>query len=395
MNTKILEINKITGGGKSSARYDSFNGLRALSAIGILLMHYLSNINADIKDYLKDYSLVYSEIIPFCTQFVFLFFIISAFSMCCGYFSRFATERYVINPGNAEMRLSRFDTEQFYSRRYSRILPFFALLVCIDFVMNPSMNEFYQCFADLTLAFNLLPNPQIEVIGVGWFLGVVFLFYMIFPWFVFLCQNKKRAWLAMSVAVVFHVVCVRYFLTEEFCTPSQIGSARRNIIYCFPFFMAGGLLFLYRVEIQKIFENRNMKLLLLILSLIATSLVFTPRSPGILGEKVLFHLIVFVLWTIYAMTGGFCIGKTRLLDNKLMTFIGGVSMEIYLCHMVIFRVIEKIHLENYITNPHLLYWFWCLAGIIGSILFSVLVKKQLFPFLERIISKIVLRQSLS
>ncbi|WP_158223266.1 hypothetical protein [Fibrobacter sp. UWS1] len=47
--------------------------------------------------------------------------------------------------------------------------------------MKPSISELYQAFADLTLAFNLLPNPDISVIGVGWFLGLVFLFYMIFP----------------------------------------------------------------------------------------------------------------------------------------------------------------------------------------------------------------------
>ena len=31
-------------------------------------------------------------------------------------------------------------------------------------------------------------------------------------------------------------------------------------------------------------------------------------------------------------------------------------MEIYLCHMVMFRVIEKVHLENYILNPHIYFW---------------------------------------
>lgn len=59
-----------------------------------------------------------------------------------------------------------------------------------------------------------------------------------------------------------------------------------------------------------------------------------------------------------------------------MKFIGGLSMEIYLCHMVMFRVIEKVHLENYILNPHIYYWVLCTAGLLMAILFSWLVKKN-------------------
>ena len=68
----------------------------------------------------------------------------------------------------------------FYTKRYHRIWPFFAMMVMISFVMEPSWSTFCQSFAVLTMCFNLLPNPNIEVIGVGWFLGMVFTFYMFF-----------------------------------------------------------------------------------------------------------------------------------------------------------------------------------------------------------------------
>lgn len=254
-------INPVVGGNSASTqgeRYESFNGLRAYAALGILLMHYLSNIDKEVSMVLKeDLPLLYGRVIPFFTMFVYMFFIVSAFSMCCGYYSRFMIEN----------KKSGFDTEKFYSKRYSRIWPFFALLVFIDFVMNPSLAEFYQAFADLTLAFNFLPNPHINVIGVGWFLGVVFLFYMVFPWFVFILQNKNRAWLTMVVAVVFHVILVQYFLTSEFCTEYQINSPRHNIVYSFPFFMAGGLLYLYREMIRKMTKCiKGFKVTLLIFS---------------------------------------------------------------------------------------------------------------------------------
>lgn len=237
--------NRIQTGGGKSERYNSFNGLRACAALGILLMHYLANINADVAGRLCESGILYSSIIPFFTSFVYLFFIVSAFSMCCGYFKQFNMTN-VKDLSDKACMMSKFDTERFYSKRYIRIWPFFALLVLIDVIMKPSWEECYQAFADLTLAFNFLPNPHIEVIGVGWFLGIVFLFYMIFPWFVFLLQNKIRAWGAMIIAVVFHIILVHYFLTSEFCTESQINSPRHNIVYSFPFFMSGGLIYLYR-----------------------------------------------------------------------------------------------------------------------------------------------------
>lgn len=352
----------------SNIRYDSFNGLRAISAIGILLMHYLANIDSDIEMGLMNANFLYSKIIPDFTLFVYLFFIISAFSMCCGYYNKF----------NVLEGKSGFDTDMFYKRRYHRIWPFFALLVAIDFVMNPTQEEFYQCFADLTLAFNLLPNPHIDAIGVGWFLGIIFLFYMIFPWFVFLLQKKSRAWLSMLVAIVFHIILVKYFLTSDFCTDYQIASPRHNIVYSFPFFMAGGLLYLYKDRLV-VCNNVYVYAVLAIL-LSSLQIVLTPQ---VFGENILFVLILFVCWVLYAMTGGISINGYKFLDNKLMKFLSDISMEIYLCHMVMFRAIEKFNLECFISNSHLYYWLICVLGIALSIIFSWTVKYKLFYYIGR------------
>ena len=351
-------------------RYDCFDGLRAIAAFGIAIMHYLANIDKGVAEILKEGSFLYGALIPTLTTFVFMFFTLSAFSMCCGYFGRFQ-----MVSGSNGSKVSGFDTEKFYSKRYSRIWPFFALLVMIDLVMNPSMEELYQCFADLTLAFNLLPNPEIHVIGVGWFLGVVFVFYMIFPWFVFLLQNKKRAWMAMAVALVMHYLCVYYFLTEEFVLPSEISNFRHNIVWSFPYFMVGGIMYLYRAWLRE----PKFKMLWLVLAVGSTVGQFA-FNPKILGDNYMYLLVVFCLWIMYAMTGGFAIGGVKLLDNKVMKFFGGLSMEIYLCHMVMFRVVEKLHLEKFIENPHLLYWVWCVVGIAVAVVFSWVVKNWVFPF---------------
>lgn len=346
-------------------KYGGFDGLRAFAAIGIAMMHFLANIDEGISEELKNSGILYSEIVPFFTSFVFMFFTLSAFSMCCGYLHKFDT-----TDGK-----SSFCTESFYNKRYSRIWPFFSLLVLIDFIMNPTKEELYQCIADLTLAFNLLPNPEIHVIGVGWFLGVIFLFYMIFPWFAFLLQNTNRAWLAMGVSLIMHFLVVDYFLTEEFVLPSEISNFRHNIVWSFPFLMIGGLLFLYRGQLGRK-EYRWIWLIVTVLGFI----VQFKYHPVICGDNYMYMMLLFTVCICYTMTGGIKIFGIYLLDNKLMKFIGGLSMEIYLCHMVIFRVIERVHLEKFIDNPHLLYWVWCFVGIVAAIAFSWLVKEKVFPF---------------
>lgn len=353
-------------------KYGGFDGLRAFAAIGIAMMHYLANIDENISEKLKNSGILYSEIVPFFTSFVFMFFTLSAFSMCCGYLHKFDT-----TDGK-----SSFCTESFYNKRYSRIWPFFSLLVLIDFIMNPSKEELYQCIADLTLAFNLLPNPEIHVIGVGWFLGVIFLFYMIFPWFAYLLQDTKRAWLAMGVSLIMHFLVVDYYLTEEFVLPSEISNFRHNIVWSFPFLMIGGLLFLYRGQLGR----KEYRWLWIIIALSGFIVQF-KYHPVICGDNYMYMMLLFTVCICYTMTGGIKIFGIYLLDNKLMKFIGGLSMEIYLCHMVMFRVIEKVHLENYILNPHIYFWVICSAGLLMAILFSWSVKNIMFPYIS---GKIVL-----
>lgn len=71
-----------------------------------------------------------------------------------------------------------------------------------------------------------------------------------------------------------------------------------------------------------------------------------------------------------------------------MTFISGISMEIYLCHMVMFRLIEKLHIDRFIQNTHAYYWSVSVLGIVLTILFSYMVKKNLFPFCSILLRKL-------
>nr|WP_321399000.1 acyltransferase [uncultured Desulfobacter sp.] len=325
-------------------RFEAIDGLRAFSAVGIVLMHVLANGKYNTSGFIFD------KLIPSFTQLVYLFMIISGFSLSCGYFAKFI---------NNEITL-----EQFYSKRYAKIWPFFALLCLLDIIISPSMNSLYEVFANFTLCFGLLPNSQISVIGVGWFIGVVFVFYLLFPFFCFLLSSKRRAWFSFFVALILKQICSIYFFDPEHVPENFI--MRHNFLFCTVFFLAGGLIFLYREWLIKLLEKfRGIVFVMCILASVGLYVFALNDYSNV-------YLILFSLFLIYAIgaSGG-------LLQNSITKFISGISMEIYLCHMVIFRIIEKLHMTHLFASDELSYAATAIGTVTGAIIFSVIVKKAL------------------
>lgn len=339
-------------------KYEAFDGLRAYSAIGIAVMHVLVNL-----PYNRSGNFITATLIPSFTNFVYLFMIISAFGMCCGYYERIK---------RGEMR-----PNDFYMKRYKRLLPFFALLVVLNVVMDHNLDAIYEGFADLTLCFNLLPNADIKVIGVGWYLGIVFLFYMLFPFFVFLIDNKRRAWKTMALALAFCFVAIEYFYTDKFI---NFEVRRHNIIYSSPFFITGGIIYLYRERLQV--WSRQHSWLVAAACLLFTAVVLTcPKLFRHVGF-VVGMCLVYGSYLIYAM------GNTpKWLYNRVTRYLGNISLEIYLCHMVMFRVVGLFHLERYIDRPMVLYGTTCVLVLIGAVAFSHIVKYRMFPIIGEVRAK--------
>ena len=312
-------------------RYEGIDGLKAYAIIGIALMHVLANGEYGIGGF------VFERLIPSFTNLVFLFMMVSGFGMCCGYYQKIVDQKISV--------------EDFYKRRYIKIWPYFALLCVLDFVISPSKESVFEVFANLTLCQGLLPNAKISVIGVSWTLAVIFVFYMLFPFFCFLIGNKKRAWRVAVVALVFNWLCANYF-----------KAGRGNIVYDAIYFIAGGLVFLYRKELVE-FSSKH-KVIAGAILLIATVSYFAVGGYTLM---MLFFCVAALIYTLGCRTGG-------VLVNPVAKFLGGISFEIYLCHMVIYRVLEKLHLVHLFENGLLAYIFTAIAVICGSVVFSVCAK---------------------
>ena len=288
---------------RSSEKIDriaALDGIKAYSVIGIVFMHVLVNGKYHLEGFL------FESLIPAFTDLVFLFMTVSAFGMCLGYFDKISEGK--IKP------------EKFYKRRILKLWPFFAFLCILEFSISPSKNAFKELFADLTLCFGFLPDSgSISVVGVGWFIGLIFVFYLIFPFFCFLLGNKRRAWSALIISILFSLICSDYF-----------GIGRANILYSAPLFLVGGLVFLYRENIRGIKES--FKPVILLLCIVSTALYFlTGRNICMIVVTSLFFLVYAVCGTVHP-----------LLSNSFTGFLSSISFEIYLCHMPVYRVLEKM-----------------------------------------------------
>jgi len=325
-------------------RYEGIDGLKAYAIIGIALMHVLANGKYGIGGF------VFERLIPSFTNLVFLFMMVSGFGMCCGYYQKIVDQKISV--------------EDFYKKRYIKIWPYFALLCALDFIMSPSKESMFDVFANLTLCQGLLPNAKISVIGVSWTLAVIFVFYMLFPFFCFLIGNKKRAWGVAVVALVFNLLCGTYFFDGEHIVDAfSVGfTPRLNIVYDAIYFIAGGLIFLYRKELAE-FASKH-KIITGTILLIATVAYFALGGNTF---TMLFFCVAALVYTLGCNRGGGLV-------NPVAKFLGGISFEIYLCHMVIYRVLEKLHLIHLFENGLLAYIFTAIAVICGSVVFSVCAK---------------------
>lgn len=327
-------------------RYDSLNGVRTYAAIGILCMHVKAN-----GEYLLS-TFDRFRLGAFLNNLTFLFMAISAFSLSCGYFER--VNKRLISP------------EQFYKKRFSKIWPFFSILVLLDFITGPSVQTLLETIADLTLLFGLLPNSHLSVMGMGWFLGIIFVFYLCFPFFCFVLDRPKRAWLGMAISLFFSYSCSIYFMDTAHVVDTFYP--RTNFMYCIPFFMVGGIIFTYRKKIIS-FSNK-LKLPLMIASISGT--IVYIMVPYFQKERILCLSLttLFALYLCYSI-----VSKGRILNNCFTRYISGISMEIYLSHMLAYRAVNIITRNYFRTGGYFNYLVICTLTFCLSIAISVLLSK--------------------
>ena len=163
-------------------------------------------------------------------------------------------------------------------------------------------------------------------------------------------ETKRRAWIAFGVSLLYNFACATYF---------EVG--RSNILYSACFFLTGGLIYLYRHELAKLKPW-----------LAAVSAAAAVAFYYLMGGYAMNCLLVSATLLICAIV-------TRgVLENRVTRFFSGISMEFYLAHMVLFRVIERLGLNTRFGNGWGQYLITVVLVLAATAVFSVAMKKMIY-----------------
>ena len=78
--------------------------------------------------------------------------------------------------------------------------------------------------------------------------------------------------------------------------------------------------------------------------------------------------------------------ESKFLSNKAMSFLSGISLELYLAQMVIFRVVEKAGLLYKLGNGWISFVFVWIVIVAGLIVF-IEIWKQAYVFAQKKLKK--------
>ena len=341
-------------------KYENLDGIRTFAALGILCMHVLI-----LGQFPENTGGTVYKLISGMGVLVRLFFMLSGFGMCCGYYDK--------------MKSGTVDLNTFFSRRYLKIWPFFAVLVCIDILSETVMGSglsrgvLYEAFANLTLLFGFLPGKDFQVMGIGWTLGVIFGFYCLFPFFVFALWTKRRAWFSFLTTIALNYLCKTYFAAGDM-------AAGHICLQWMCYFVAGGLIYLYKDSIIK--RNQHYPQLGLVLIIAGALFTFVvPPADGIIFQT-LKSITGFAMILIGALSN-----NNKILANAFTSQISDISLEIYLSHVFILRIIQITGILKGIHNRTIAYI--CMVGLtfLGSVMFEKVLR-----FISTIIQRKMLKR---
>jgi peptidoglycan/LPS O-acetylase OafA/YrhL len=252
-----------------------------------------------------------------------LFFVISGFLITLG----------LIRSKNAEHGAGT-SLYKFYIRRFLRIFPVYYLtLIALWFFDNHMVADaFWWHIFYVSNFYNIKINGFASA-GYLWSLSVEEQFYLVWP-FIILFLNKKWLPTAMAISVILSLAVKTYW---------QFQSAHTWIAYFHPLgaldaFAVGGIL-------SYLYYYHQDKLKAALYNRYVIAAVFAQFFLCLLSLKTNYSFIYFIgIRTFYGIFCAWWIGRAvfgfdgvigKVLDNKVLKYIGTISYSIYLFHTAV------------------------------------------------------------
>jgi peptidoglycan/LPS O-acetylase OafA/YrhL len=291
-------------------RIEALDALRGIAAALIVFVHVFALNHIELPGYLP-------SVAPYLLLGVEMFFVLSAFSLCLGYFGKLET--------SAQM-------SDYFIRRLFRIAPLWYFLLAIWIVV---MSIYFvpptagAVFLNATFLFGLLPNGQLSsIVWAGWSIGVEMLFYVIFPLLLLVTTNIKRTAIALAFSVV-AAICIEQYLIGL----GLPKTPRYVMLHQLPLFISGILAFhVYRSMAPLSEAARRARGKILFFLSLAALLVFCCASgkPLVVNGITLYRYVAGLCFA--GMILGLALWPAAIIVNRLTVWAGVRGYSIYLLH---------------------------------------------------------------
>ncbi len=332
-------------------RFDGIIGAKGFGALVIIAYHVYV-----IGEFFGS-SNILDQTIGIGGIFVPLFFMLSAFGCMCGYYNKFVSEEF------------KFSTiERFYFGRVKKIVPtFYAALLFHSLIVYFKTGGFnlFGTVGTMSMLFGFMPQYRESGVDAGWAIGIEIIFYLIFPVFCVCLKNKKRSWIALIITCVILLAYVKYYALN--CDP--LNNSEINIVRHLIYFVGGAIIFHYIEDIENIKYRKAVYALCLIIMLI--SFLLLKKLSG--AASIIFIMVFFATLIINQI--GF---NDRILNNCIFKFFGKISYQLYMFHMVIYKLLYNSGLMNRLRifdNMILNYLVTYITVVLLTVILSVLYNK--------------------
>lgn len=345
---------KIPGSWVNGKKYrDDIDGLRAIAVIAVIIFHF--------------------GFLPAGYLGVDVFFVISGFLITGIIYRGFA--------------IGQFSVRDFYLRRIKRIIPLvlFICLVTLCLGMLFMLPDDLENLAQSVIATNFFNNNTLQILTPKnywdvvnefkplmhtWSLGIEEQYYLIYPFLFLLVGRLRKTWILWILLLLTILSLGLYF--------SPFPHYLKFYLLPFRFFelSIGG--------IAAILVGRKLYQHPLVFPLVLFLLIFLFAGQNLLSDQWLLFFTITITCAILISANHENSWTSRLLENKVMVFLGKISFSLYMWHQVLLAFGRYVYFQEMRLADYLLVLFFT---IILSILTFYLVEE---PFRRRLSTKVVL-----
>ena len=254
---------------------------------------------------------------------------------------------------------------EFYKNRILRLIIPFAV-ICIPYYMwRDSVTgitlERIQCFILDITAVNFWLKEKVPF----WYVSLAIVLYLIFP-LLYKLYRKNKAYL---VGLIILSIAAEIFLINN-----GILLHAEKALSRFPIFMVGIFLSDYIKENKTITIKHNVMLLL---AFIISFYVYRILDTG--GVYIMYKRFTYILMTVpLIVITAFCaetLKRFSFYENfcRVFDFFGAISLELYLVHNAITRILKYYDLRDY---PPFTYYLWIFpVSVVLAMIYSKISAK--------------------